>query len=228
MAKSKSYKSPFPERIPAMLATIVKEPFTDPDWLFEIKWDGCRIVAEVRNGKAVLYSQEGQDYTDKYRLIVNEFEGQPDLVVDGVIVVLDDNGIPDISALQHYNGRGDLVYYIFDLLYYDGENYIERPLIQRKEMLLHVIKKESILTYSDHFDDGKALFDQIKLLGLEGVIAKRKESIYQPGKRSKDWLHIKISIRRKNKKPENIIPDIYNDVIKEIEQVREKKLRNGR
>lgn len=228
MAKSKSYKSPFPERIPAMLATIVKEPFTDPDWLYEIKWNGCRIVAEVRNGKAALYSQEGQDYTDKYRLIVNELEGQPDLVVDGVIVVLDDNGIPDFDALQHYNGRGDLVYYIFDLLYFDGESYIKRPLIQRKEMLLHVIKKESILTYSDHFDDGKALFEQIKLLGLEGIIAKRKESIYQPGERSKDWIQVKITKPPKVKKPKSLIPDIYNDVIKEIERVREKKLRNKR
>ena len=91
-----------------------------------------------------------------------------------------------------------IVYYVFDLLYFDGESYLNSPLIERKEMLLHAITKENVLTYSDHFDDGIRLFEEIQKLVMEGIVAKRKESVYQPGKRSNDWLKIKHSARREN------------------------------
>ena len=187
---------PFPTKLSPMLATLVKEPFNDPDWVYEIKWDGYRIIAYVQNGKATLYSRGGQDYTSKYKAVANELSGLEDCVIDGEVVVFNPEGRPDFGALQNYQGKGDIAFYIFDLLYFDGESYLDKPLLQRKETLLHVITKETILHYSDHFDDGIALFEQMQKLNLEGIIAKQKESIYQPGKRSSDWLKIKISKRR--------------------------------
>ncbi len=227
MAKAKSATQLFSGPVSPMLALSVKEPFTDPEWLYEIKWEGYRVIAQVRNGKTTLYSSKGEDLTDTYKLIVNEFEGQPDLIVDGEVVVLDQDGKPDYNALQHYNGKGDLVYYIFDLLYYEDESYLNKPLIQRKEMLLHVIKKESILTYNDHFDNGIGLSEQIKKLGLEGIVAKKKESIYKPGEQSKDWLTVKIVKRQQEKKVTTAVPDVYADMIKEIARIRAKRARGG-
>ena len=97
-----------------MLATQANEPFTDPKWLYEIKWDRYHIIAHVRNGQATLYSREGQNYTSKYKLVANEFIGQPDMIVNGEVVVLNENGRPDFGALQNYRGSRNLVYYIFD------------------------------------------------------------------------------------------------------------------
>jgi bifunctional non-homologous end joining protein LigD len=91
--------------------------------------------------------------------------------------VLDDNGYPDFSALQNYQGSGDIVYYIFDLLYFDGEDLMNRPLLQRKELLLNAITKENILTYSDHFPDGIALFEKMKEFGLEGLSPRGKTAL---------------------------------------------------
>lgn len=225
MPKTKKLNAPFPDRIYPMLASLAKEPFIGENWLYEIKWDGYRILAEVQKGKVILYFKDGKECTSQYKLIANELEGQPDLILDGEVVVLDENGKPDYNALQNYNGKGDLVYYIFDLLYLDGESYLNKPLLYRKEMLLHVLKKESMLTYSDHFDDGIELFNHIKQLGLEGIVAKRKESMYQPGKKSKDWVNIKVKEKRipQTVEPKKM-PDVYDAVMAEIKKVREKRL----
>jgi len=164
--------------------------------VYEIKWDGYRIIAHVQDGKVKLYSRGGQDYTSRYPAVVEELSGLKDCVIDGEIVVLDEDGKPDFSALQNYHGSGDIVYYLFDLLYFEGESYLRKTLLQRKEMLLHVITKEHFLTYSDHFDSGTRLLEGIQGLGLEGIVAKHKESLYQPGQRSRDWLKIKINQRK--------------------------------
>ena len=145
-----------PPKISPMLATLVREPFSDPDWVYEVKWDGYRIIGYVQNGKATLYSRGGQDYTSKYKAVANELAGLEDCVIDGEVVVFNPEGRPDLGALQNYHGKGDIAYYVFDLLYFEGESYLNKPLLQRKEILLHVITKENILHYSDHFDDGIA------------------------------------------------------------------------
>ncbi len=221
MPKTKKLKAPFPDRIYPMLASSAKEPFTNKDWLYEIKWDGYRMLAEVQKGKVILYFKDGKECTSQYKLIANELEGQPDLILDGEVVVLGENGKPDYNALQNYNGKGDLVYYIFDLLYLDGKSYLNKSLLYRKEMLLHVLKKESMLTYSDHFDDGIELFNHMKELGLEGIVAKRKESMYQPGKKSKDWVNIKVKEKRlvQTVEPKKL-PDVYDALMAEIKKVR--------
>lgn len=182
---------PKKQPIKPMLATSAKAPVTSKGWLFEIQWDGYRVIATVEKGKASLSNINGDDLTNQFKLITNELEGQPDMAIDGEVVVLDDNGKPDFSLLESYAGKGDLVYYVFDLLSLEGESYLNRPLIQRKEMLLHVLKKESILTYNDDFTDGRGLFEQVSLLGLEGIVCKRKGSIYEPGFKSKDWIAVK-------------------------------------
>ncbi len=226
MKTTKKNKGLFPERIFPMLGNSGKEPFNNPDWLYEIKWDGYRVLAEVHNGKAKLYTKDGKDCTNKYMLVANELEGQKDMILDGEVVVLDVNGKPDYNALQSYDGKGDLVYYTFDLLYYEGVIYLNKPLLQRKEMLLHVLKKESILTYSDHFDDGVELFHHMQQLGLEGMVAKRKESIYRPRMKSKDWINIKVKDKRivQTVEPKKI-PDVYDALTAEIKRVRENRLK---
>jgi len=212
-----------------MLPASTKEPFNDPGWFYEIKWDGLRIIAEVKKGKALLYDKDGNDCTSRYKLVTNELQGLKDCILDGEIVILDENGRPDFEALQNYRGKGDIVYYVFDLLYLDGESYIQRPLIQRKEMLLHAISKIEILTYNDDFENGVGLYERLKEMGMEGVVAKRKESVYQPGKRSKDWLSIKTAKRREIKKviPKSI-PDIQDVIRKNIMQNREKNPVKGK
>ncbi|MGN6264771.1 MAG: ATP-dependent DNA ligase, partial [Ginsengibacter sp.] len=106
-----------PESIKPMLCTLIKEPFNDANWLYEVKWDGYRIIAFIIKGKAVLKSRGDQNYTMKYLPVANAFKHVSyDAVIDGEIVVLDENGKPDFSALQNYKATDTLVFYAFDLL----------------------------------------------------------------------------------------------------------------
>lgn len=105
-----------------MLAAVAKEAFTDPAWLYEIKSDGYCIVAHTEKGKAVLRGWELQDYTSKFQAIADELTSLPDCILDGEIVVFNDQRKPDFSALQNYGSSGgDIAYYVFDLLYLEDE-----------------------------------------------------------------------------------------------------------
>ena len=195
-----------PTAIHPMLATSVEEPFDDPEWLFEIKWDGYRAIAFIAKGKVRLVSRNQNDLTAQYPELHNlpGFIKAETAILDGEIAALDEQGRASFSLMQQRTGireagrrtasRRDIpvLYYVFDLLYLDGYDLRRVPLEQRKAALAQITDATGPVRYSDHFSHGKALFDAAKQKGLEGVLAKRRDSFYEE-RRSQAWLKIKIT-----------------------------------
>jgi bifunctional non-homologous end joining protein LigD len=185
-----------PEVIKPMLAESAEMAFDDADFIFEMKWDGYRAIAEVEAGKVKLYSRNNINYEEKFSPIVESLKKFPgSVVLDGEIVMLDSDGKPKFQWIQDYpasKSKGKLVYYIFDLLSLNGHDLTKLSLIKRKELLKQVLPPLSHLAFSDHIEtSGKAFFEQTKKLQLEGIIAKKADSRYRFGVRSRDWLKIK-------------------------------------
>ncbi len=187
-----------PHGIKPMLATQIKEPFDDPDWIFEMKWDGYRAIAEIREGKVSLYSRNSVSLGQRFSPIFESLSGfQFEAVLDGEIVVVDEKGEPDFQMLQDYHKskKGHLLYYVFDLLYLQGHDLTGLPLLKRKELLKKILPVSHKIKFSDHVvRDGVLFFKVVKEKGLEGVIAKRSQSAYRMGKRSKEWLKVKTHL----------------------------------
>lgn len=187
-------KSRMPHEVVPMLAQLADLPFDNKDWIYEIKWDGYRAIAEGKKGKIRLYSRNNQDFNEKFSEVVDAMKHfEHDIVLDGELVVLDENGKSSFQLLQDYrrSKRGDLNYYIFDILYYDGFDLRSVPLIERKKILQEVLQESDILRFSDHIEEhGVKLYAIAKRKGYEGIIAKRKKSSYV-STRSTDWLKIK-------------------------------------
>jgi bifunctional non-homologous end joining protein LigD len=181
--------------IKPMLATPVDQPFNNTDWLFELKLDGYRAVAEINGGKIWLYSRNGLLLGERYPLIVAELKKIKTLVIlDGEIVLLNDKGKADFQKLQSYseNEQYPLVYYVFDILSMGKNDLKEIPLLERKKLLKKLLKRSGTIRYCDHVEDnGIGLFKKIKAANLEGIIAKKKDSRYIPGIRTREWLKIK-------------------------------------
>ncbi len=145
--------TPMPHNIPPMLATLVKEPFDHPEWVFEVKWDGYRAIAEIRDGNVSLYSRNGISFEKKFFPVVESLRKLGcEAVLDGEIVVVDDQGRPDFQLLQHYQGSGNghLLYYVFDLLYFQGHDLTGLPLLRRKELLKKILPSLPRIRFSDH------------------------------------------------------------------------------
>jgi len=186
-------KSALPERIFPMLAVPAAEPFDREGWLFEVKWDGYRAVAEVDGRSVRLYSRRGLSLAERFPSVVaalRDFGHQ--VVLDGEVVALDDEGRAQFQLLQNYaEGAGHLVYYVFDLLFLDGCDLRDRPLRERKELLRQVLPGRPGLRYSDHLQrQGIAFFNAVRQLEVEGIIAKDGASAYVEG-RSFAWRKIK-------------------------------------
>ena len=181
--------------IPAMLAKETDNPFSGKDWLYEIKWDGYRAIAEVNKGDVKLYSRNGNSFLLAYPEVVEELSKMKlNAVLDGEIVVLNEEGNSDFHKLQDYGIHKDfpLQYYVFDLLELNGKKLYSKPLIERKKLLSELIKKNAVIKYSDHIEErGEDFFAAIEQKNLEGIMAKRMDSKYFPGKRTPDWLKIK-------------------------------------
>lgn len=179
-----------------MLATLTDKPFDDPEWIFETKWDGFRAVAVAKPGHAELYSRRGHDISKKYPSICEALATiKNDAVFDGELVALDVHGRSRFQLLQNA-GRNTarLLYCVFDLLYLDGKDLRDQPLVERKKALEKVLPKSPLLLYSTHVaGEGAGAFKQAKRAGEEGVIAKRADSPYLSGKRTRDWLKVKAS-----------------------------------
>jgi bifunctional non-homologous end joining protein LigD len=189
---------PMPNAIQPMLATLVREPFDHPDWIFEVKWDGYRAVAEIRDGGASLYSRNGISFDKKFFPIVGSLRKlRFDAVLDGEIVVVDDQGRSDFQMLQHYqdSGSGHLLYYVFDLLYFRGHDLTGLPLLRRKELLKKILPSIPKIRFSDHvWKEGVLFYNVVKEKGLEGIIAKHTQSVYEAGRRSRQWLKVKTQL----------------------------------
>lgn len=189
-----------PTWINPMLATLVSEPFDRPGWLFEIKWDGFRAVAEVNKGKVRLYSRRHLSFADRFPQLIQALQQLGhDVVLDGEIVVLDKQGRSRFQILQEYakTGQGRLVYCAFDLLFLDGHDLRQLPLRERKKRLKQILGISSLLLYSDHIETrGIAFYRAAAKKGLEGIVAKNAESTYHEGIRSRQWLKVKTRGRQ--------------------------------
>ncbi|MEP6680883.1 MAG: DNA ligase D [Chloroflexota bacterium] len=209
-------EAPMPDFIPPMLATAVSDPFDDPDWLFEVKWDGYRVEAVVNDGKVRLYTRNRQNAATYFP----DLEAPPDwiaarqAIVDGEVVAVDEQGRPSFSLLQEVSGvrgpgtpRGSdhrrrskeeraaipLVYQVFDLLYHDGRLLVDVPLEDRKAALRGVLRPHPTVRYAGHVvGDGLAFIEAAREKDLEGIVAKLRTSLYEPGRRSRSWLKIKL------------------------------------
>jgi bifunctional non-homologous end joining protein LigD len=196
--ETKKKNDPFPKQIKPMLATLTDAAFDHPDWLFEIKWDGYRAIAEVRK-TIKLYSRNNLDFAKKYPPIVEALRDIPhEVILDGEIVAVDDQGRSQFQLLQNFGNKPvTLAFYIFDLLYIDGEDIRSLPLIERKKRLATIIpQSHSLLKYSDHVvEHGVAFFAEAEKQGIEGIMAKDMQSEYEP-RRSEAWLKIKTHKRQ--------------------------------
>ncbi len=181
-----------------MLATLSDELPRGPSWLYEVKWDGYRAIASVRGGEARLTSRRGNDLTERFAAVARALPAAvrtPHCVLDGEVCALDEQGRTSFSAMQQ--GTDAVVYYAFDLLEVEGRPLIERPFSERRERLADLLDPASrAVRLSEAFDEGDALLDATREQGLEGVIAKRSDSTYQVGKRSRDWLKVKSHRRQ--------------------------------
>ncbi len=197
-------KATMPSRVGVTLAASVDRPFSDPGWLFEIKWDGVRALAWLEDGDFRLLSRSGRSITQVYP----EFEKLPaqlaakQAILDGEIVVLDENGRSNFEKLQSRIGvsrpsaglqhSAPATYYIFDILYCDGYDLRRSPLLQRKLLLRRLLEPTAVIRYSDHLmEKGKELFELAKQQRLEGIIGKRIDSPY-PGQRTSFWVKLKV------------------------------------
>jgi bifunctional non-homologous end joining protein LigD len=185
-------------RYSPMLATLAPEVPAGPGWVFEVKWDGYRALAYVREGEARLESRRGNDLTERFASVAKAIEKAvktPDCVLDGEVCALDEQGRSSFSAMQQ--GTGPLVYYVFDILELEGEPLLDRPLSERREVLEDLLdRRNRTVRLSEAFDDGSALMEAAREQKLEGVIAKRLDSRYQPGRRTRDWLKVKTHGRQ--------------------------------
>lgn len=183
--------------IKPMLATASEVPFTDEDWVFEIKWDGYRAITEKKGKNLRFYSRNGLEFHTLYPELVPELmKIKKDCVLDGEIVVLNEEGKPSFQKLQQFDDNRNLpiLYYVFDCLWYDGHDLTDLPLTERKKYAQKSIPKSNAILYSDHVEaEGEKFFQEIiKLDGLEGMMAKRANSTYEEGRRSRSWLKIKL------------------------------------
>jgi bifunctional non-homologous end joining protein LigD len=178
-----------------MLATLAEEVPTGRGWLYEVKWDGYRAIARVAGGEAALTSRRGNDLTARFASVRRAVEAAvrtPDCVLDGEVCALDERGRSSFSAMQQGKPDTPIVYYVFDVLEMDGEPLLELPLVERRERLERLLDRRSKdVRLSETFEDGKALSEAATKEGLEGVMAKRVDSRYLPGKRTRDWLKVK-------------------------------------
>ncbi|HEV3414601.1 MAG TPA: DNA ligase D [Puia sp.] len=192
-------KKPIPKDLSPMLATLVDQPFDDKGWSYEIKWDGYRALAYLQKGKVELRSRNNKSF-EKYYPIYDALKSWPvSAVLDGEIVVLNDKGQSDFGDLQNWRSEadGDIVYYVFDLPWLKGRDLTGLPLSERRTLLQSIVPPEGIVRYSESFETGgKEFFAKAQQLGLEGIMAKRTDSHYTSGTRTRDWLKIKTASRQ--------------------------------
>ena len=188
-------KRPMSHNIKPMLATLVDKAFNNEGWFFEIKWDGYRAIAELAGNKVRLYSRNGISFNENFVSIKDSLQKiSYSAIFDGEVVVLDEYGRSSFQLLQQYRktGKGDIVYYIFDLLYFNGHALMNVPLLERKNVLKKILPKMQNLKFSDHIERvGIKMFKAAQKNDLEGIIGKDKDSFYLPGIRSRSWLKIK-------------------------------------
>ena len=193
-------KVPLPANIKPMKATLVDEPFDDPNWFYEVKWDGYRAIATISNDDAQLISRNNLPFEKFYPITNLLKKWKVNAVIDGEVLVLNDKGVSDFGALQNWRSEadGNLVYYVFDILWYEGKSLMELPLKHRLAILKEVLPADDDrLRQSKVFEtNGIEFFKAAERIGLEGIIAKKASSVYTSDLRSREWLKIKVHRRQ--------------------------------
>ncbi len=209
-------EAPMPDFVEPMKATLADAPFSGPDWLFEVKWDGYRVEAVIRDGRVSLWTRNRQDAARYFPWLAGpaDWISAREAIVDGEVVALRPDGTADFGLLQAALGaigpggartvgrgaRGEaedrgavaLAYEVFDLLYLDGRSSLDLPLEDRKRLLRGVLRPHPIVRYAGHVEaDGETFFRAVAERGVEGMVAKRRSSRYEPGRRSRAWLKVK-------------------------------------
>lgn len=197
----KGSKSKIPTGMKPMLATLVDEPFDDPDWQYEVKWDGYRALAFLNKGEVELSSRNNKSFNEKFYPIYELLKTfEINAVFDGEILVLNEQGISNFGDLQNWRSEadGELVFYVFDIIWYDGNDLKDLPLHQRQEILAKVLPEDDDrIRISKVFDtSGIDFYRAAEKMGLEGIIAKKKDSTYAANYRSKEWLKVKVHKRQ--------------------------------
>ena len=203
--------APFPRSVETMQATLTEKAFSSPEWFFEPKMDGVRAIALIRQGQARLQSRRGLDATRQYPAIAEELAlsasgGEPELVLDGEIVALDERGAPSFQLLQqrlNLTREADIrraesqipaYYYVFDVFYAGGYDLRGAPLDERKDLLEQLLLPSDHVRLLEHFSgEGEAAYEAATRHGLEGVVAKKKDSVYESGRRTRTWLKVKAT-----------------------------------
>ncbi len=179
-----------------MLCKVSGEAFDDEEWAFEIKWDGYRAIADLRKDAIRLYSRNGIDFSQKFKKVTNALKLQEHhLILDGEIVAYDVKGKPNFQWLQQVGDHPNLalVFQVFDLLWLNGHSTENLSYLQRRELLKEALVETEVIKFSDHIlEKGKDFFRAAKDLGLEGIVAKKTDSLYKENLRSSEWLKIKI------------------------------------
>ena len=196
-------QAPMPTKIEPMLAVLAEKPFSDPAWLFEVKWDGMRVLARIRDGKCELIARRGRIVSGQFPelAVLPEVIHAREAILDGEAVVLDADGRSNFERMQlrmHVDApsptlleQQPVTYQVFDVLYCDGFDLRAAPLIERKELLKRLLTPHPAIRYSDHVrEQGEELFKLARERGLEGILAKRLRSGYTMG-RSADWVKLK-------------------------------------
>lgn len=193
-------KKPFYNHIEPMLATLVDKPFDDEDWLYEVKWDGYRAVSFLKAGKVEIKSRNDKSFNERFYPVYDALkELKLDVILDGEIVVVGENGQANFGSLQNWRSESDgtLLYYVFDLLWYKGKNLTDLTLCERKAILKDVLPVNDIIKISAPFyTSGIEFLEAAKQMGLEGIMAKKKDSLYHTHVRTRDWLKIKANKRQ--------------------------------
>jgi bifunctional non-homologous end joining protein LigD len=194
-------KAKFPVDILPMLATLVDAPPQSDGWIYEVKWDGYRALGLMNKGKVELKSRNNKSFNDKFYPITKALEKwNVNAVVDGEIIVADEEtGIANFGDLQNWRSEADgqLQLYVFDILWLDGMDLTQLPLVERRKILKKLLPKSDLIRMSENFGESAADFlEAAKKMGLEGIIAKKADSNYYPGIRSKEWLKIKANKRQ--------------------------------
>ncbi|HEY5970281.1 MAG TPA: DNA ligase D, partial [Chitinophagaceae bacterium] len=197
--QSEGKKASFPKTVRPMLATLVDQPFDEPGWQYEIKWDGYRAVAMINKGKVNLVSRNNKSFNEKFYPVVDALKKWDiNAVIDGEVVVLNEKGISNFGSLQNWRSEADgsLFYYVFDIIWLNGYDLKELPLVKRREILKDILPNENIIRVSENFETSAIEFlAAASKMGMEGIMAKKEDSVYVEGDRTREWLKIKSNKR---------------------------------
>ena len=191
----KAVRSPMPTDIIPMAMVSTHEAFNHKDWLFELKWDGFRALAYCAGEEVKLRSKNNQSFNTKFASIKGELVNlRLNAVLDGEITVLNETGVADFNKIMYSINSGTLVYYVFDILWYNGYSLINVPLVERKKILKSILQSSNIVRFSDHVTHkGKEFYKLAQQHRIEGIVAKYKHGLYYPGGRTTGWIKIKTA-----------------------------------